>query len=376
MRVPLPIPLALALAAACPGREEVDAGPDDVDDVDDAGSAPTDAGFTDAGFPCEGVTGPLGSLELADGHAVVDDAALPSTIGAVAAVDEGQDGGAAWRVYGVDTAALAVVDLGTWPALSASPTNVFDVVPADETAAVETIYASSFLSADARFLVAGYSTFSGTGKVAVHDTTTSTTAYFDAPGVFAAALFGDALLVQAFGLDELAGPEADVYGLTGLGTASPSARVVLDFEQDAGIASGVVFTTGDGVPVIGRYQGGNEASAFPAATVAAALSPDGGPIAYASGAAITASPYAIGAGYGTTAAFATIDESFAGTGIVAVPVTTTDGGVTVGAEADVLGVGDGCSRPAYGALAPIGDDLLVGVDHPDERVLLRITRAP
>lgn len=359
----LSLGLFFGLAASCaPDGGDGDGGATDAaTDERDAGD---DAG-DDAGVdPCEGLDPVLGSLTLADGYSIVDSAPLPAGIGALRVVEEG----AGRRLFGVDVAADAVVDLGLWPDLAATPTKLFDVLPPDLDD--EGAMVSWFLAYDGTRLATGYTgsfdteTFVAPGAIALYDLTPGAAdplTFVDAANNYAAEFVGDTLALNASSLGALDEGTA-IYAL------ADAPRVLARYEDPTSTFGGPMVATKDGGLVVGGYVSATGQQHFftlSADDVDAALA--GEPVALADAEAVLAAPALAAARFGDDLAYVHGDFFNPLEGVRRVSLgagaerTPTD--VLTPWAAD-------CST--VDLLAPLDDDLLVSVD--DDEGGLRLLR--
>ncbi|MFZ9887521.1 MAG: hypothetical protein ACO3JL_08465 [Myxococcota bacterium] len=364
----------LAASIACvPITDAADAGHDEHHGSHDDGGTPMgddlaedstdDENPSSSSDSCESASydALLGTLVLSQGYTVAESAPLAPTVLAVAAVAEG----ASWQLFGLDSANLEVNDLGTWPTLRSEVTKVFSLLPESYSGEA---YASGFLASHGSTLVAGYTgdfdpeTFIATGELLVFDRSepgTVSPVRLLAPNNYAAAFVGDTLLVNAHGLGEV-GEETGVYGWR-VGETSIAAR----FEDPAATYGGPVLPLPGGDVVLGGYIG-DETQFFQ--VLADDLATTDAGVLLDDSRKVLGAPYLHAAPFGN--GFAYLHGDFFNP-VEAVRVVPFEGSAPSSAS-DVLLLVDDCT--SVDLLAPLGDDLLVGISDPQGRRLVRVSR--
>lgn len=359
-----PLPLA-----CMPTSGVSDAGHEDHESHDEDGGMPMgdepagDTATGDPNDPCADATydAVLGTLMLADGFATKESASLPTDVVAVAAVVDGSS----WRLFGLDATELVVTDLGGWPSLQSEPAKVFSLLP--ESYGGEA-FASGFLASRGSTLVAGYTgdfdpeTFVASGELVVFDRSAQSgvaPVRVNAPNNYAAAYVGETLLVNAHRIAEL-GDETRVYGWRD-GVASVVAR----FEDPASTYGGPVLPLADGGAVVGGYVT-DETQFFHLLADDLAAPADG--VLLDENRKVLGAPYLHAAPFG--AGFAYLHGDFFNP-VEAVRVVSLedDAGQRT---TDVLQLVDACTN--VDLLASLGEDLLVGINDPQGRRLVRLSR--
>lgn len=380
------------LACAPTGQGIGDAGPGDAGAGDagasqDAGVPAPDAGGPtgDAGVPadpCANATfdDALGTLRLAPGFALIGSAPLPESAIAAAALDVAGES----HVAVVDGVTLEVKDLGPWPTLSAG-ISLFSLLPADESA--EAPFASYFLASTGSDLAAGYTSFDTEaftfpGQVVWWNGTSA--AWFAAEGNYSAAFTvpegaaesaGPMLLVNGLSATTLA-EGAAIYGVRDHDAWSTG--IVATFPESWGAYSGYTAVTTAGIAVVGGFYALAEAPAtnhlhaLPSASLAPAAGEDvaaelGDNDRIWSGSALQVSAFGAGIAVLEGDYGAPID------GLRYLPLLASTTGVEAGPQRDILSAADACT--AITLLAPMGEDLLVGLADRAGSRLLRIQQA-
>ncbi|WNG21045.1 hypothetical protein [Cystobacter fuscus] len=346
----------------------------------DAGTEPTpDAGSdagTDAGTEptaCADLPhdAQLGTLQLQPGFSVVESAALPTGIGVITAV-EGASG--SYTVYGVNSD-KSVYALGTWPNVAASTTPLYPIVPAEVTQAA---YVSSYLASDGVRLMAGYTLGDVSGKVAVYDTVTNTSTYLSARGNFSAVGLDGAFLLNGLALEGASETGSAVYALKTQSTPFSVSRLATF--PVANSASGFNALATNKIVVLGYYGSNNVLHAVSPETYAPALA--AGTSLELSGAntpQIYAGSdlfYAAGFGAGVALHRGVYSESYEqlthDVSRIALSPAGSDGkGVTAGDLKAVLTQSNNTCTSVV-AMAPLAEDLLVGVEDKNGRRLVRL----
>lgn len=368
--------LSFGVGSACAPSSGGDDGgtPDAAEDLSDTGDAGetdagdrSDAGDTgdagDGGVTCEGLDPVLGSLTLAPGFSVVESVPLQPGIGGLRAVEEGGD----QRLFGIDRAQDAVVDLGLWPELSATPSKRFEVLPPDlddEGAVV-----GSYVAFDGTRLAAGYTgsfdqtTLVAPGAVAFYDVTPGVAdplRYVESPNNYSADFIGETLVLNAGGLGELSEGTA-IYALAG------EPRVLARFEDPSSTYGGPLVALPDGSLVVAGYVSETGLQHFyllPAAELSAALVGDA--ISLPEADEVLRAPVLAAARFGSDLAY--LHGDFFNPVEAVRRVSLGEGAERT--PVDVLTFQDDCTE--VGRLTALADDLLVGVR--DDEGGLRLVR--
>ena len=301
----------------------------------------------------------LGTAVLGAGFSVVDSAASPLPAGsflAIAAVDDGA-GNAEVLVLHAD---VGVERIGVWPNLAQTDAPPTSLAPADFD--IEADFASYYLVADRDFLVAGFTRADFSGALAIHDRSLGTTTFVDAPGNYHAAAVDGRLLVNGFGLGDLASDGARVFGLAEL--AAPRAVQVVDF-GGAPFSSfvlplrsgGALLGATDPVTFENEFHGVTSA-ALDGAFAAPATAPSVGSPVVSIPALLGATPLADGV------AFVAVDDvtTFAPSALRFVSVGGDGGAGGIGELVDALTLTDDCTSIGAVAAFPDGSALVV-LDH-------------
>lgn len=357
---------ALAAVGCTPSPGE-DAGPTP---ESDAGPG-TDAGEPDGGAPdpCVGATYDpvLGTLSVAAGYEVVDDAPLPENIVAVGTGPV--EGGTGYQVYAGNAVSLSVLDLGVWPDLTAG-SELYSVVPDD--VAPDDAFLSPFLVvgtiAGDGFVAAGYTqafdadTGQAPGALTVYD---GGRTFIDAPNNYSGGTFAEThFVVNAAGADTTTGDNG-IYAVGPDGTSYQAAS----FDSGWMASNGFTAVAGGLVVTGGFFDDGtsgpaNHLFALPIADVAAAE--NDGAIDLAQAEEVAVGALSAAAGFG--------DDLAVIRGDFFVPLEGVER-ISLAQGADrtpepVLEASDDCT--IVDVLASMGDDLLVGVQDPNGRRLLQV----
>jgi hypothetical protein len=321
-----------------------------------------DAGPDD---PCE-VAGDLGTFNLGAGFELADTSRHGLEQMRLAANPDGD-------VFGLRSSTQEVVSLGQWPDLQEGAV-VGSVVPGDLGGDA---FLSPWLTATADGVAAGYTeSFNpDTGEIPGAVTTdVEGGVLLAAPGNFTAASYRGALLVNSLGLNELSEGAAIYYA--DVVTSGVFAR----FEREWFAFSGFTAVTSGGVVVVGGFYAPDEDSAatnrLHAATPAEADAALGGaPLSIAALPEIASGDITDVAPFGDGVALLKAPFGEPPEGVERVPLDGAGIEVEAGAIEVVLERG-GADCTAVDFLAPLGDDLLVGLsgDSEGERVV-RVTLA-
>ncbi|OJH42413.1 hypothetical protein [Cystobacter ferrugineus] len=341
----------------------------------DAGTDPgTDAG-TDAGTEptaCADLShdAQLGTLQLQPGFTVVESALLAENIGAITAV-AGASG--SYTVYGVNSD-KSVYALGTWPNVAGSTTPLFPVV---EPNGPQNAFPSNYLVSDGVRLLAGYTLADASGKVAVHDTVTNASTYLAAKGNFSAVGLDGAFLINGLDLEGVSETGSAVYALKTQSTPFSVSRLATF--PVAQSASGFNALTTNKIVVLGYFGGKNVLHAVSPETYAPALaagtsldlSGANTPQIYAGSDLF----YAAGFGAGVALHRGAYSESYEqlthDVARISLSPAGSDGkGVTAGNLEVVLSQSNTCTSVV--AMAPLAEDLLVGLEDKNGRRLVRL----
>ncbi|EPX61443.1 hypothetical protein D187_001226 [Cystobacter fuscus DSM 2262] len=350
----------------------------------DAGTEPEPDAGTDAGTEPEPDAGTeptacadlphdarLGTLQLQPGFTVVESAPLPASIGAITSV-AGASG--SYTVYGVNSD-KSVYALGTWPNVAASTTPLFPVV---EPNGPQDAFVSNYLASDGVRLVAGYTRADLSGKVAVHDTVTNASTYLSAKGNFSAVGLDGAFLLNGLALEGVSETGSAVYALKTQSTPFSVSRLATF--PVAQSASGFNALTTNKIVVLGYYGGNNVLHAVSPETYAPALAAGTSldladtntPRIYAGSDLF----YAAGFGAGVALHRGSYSESYEqlthDVSRIALSPAGSDGkGVTAGDLKAVLTQSNNTCTSVV-AMAPLAEDLLVGVEDKNGRRLVRL----
>ncbi len=198
-------------------------------------------GDGDAGIDCATVAldAVLGTLTLKNGATVTQSAVLPQGILAVGSVGS--------SLYGLSKD-NTIRSLGSLPALSLGPA-LASVLTQDDLLADAGTFLNGYLAANQTELLAGY-TKSGAGypgAVVKYDVTDGGTQYFNAPGNYTAAGFGNRFLINGVAL-EGAG-DAGVYAIDNQGGFA-----LATVESSWMPSNGVTGVTSNDVMLLGYYS--------------------------------------------------------------------------------------------------------------------------
>jgi hypothetical protein len=339
----------------------------------DAGGV--DAG-TDAGVSCDDLAhdAKLGTLRLEPGFAATESAELPPQIGAVTALAHGNS----YRLYGLRNSDKSLYSLGTWPTVALGNTALVSVI--SEPDRTETTFLGGYLTNDGTRLLSGY-TKPGTGfpgNVVIHDTVTpSNSTYLSAPGNFSAAAVPGAFLINGTGLGTSQGTA--VHALK-VDNQTQTVSTLATFPSTTA-ASGYTAVSTNGIAVLGySVYPQNVLRAVPPAAYTAALS-SGNPLplgdwpevysgedlfaaaGFSSGVALHRGSYDAQTFAPLTQDVMRVELTVDGSN----PRTVITGGLT-----PVLTASNTCTQ--VDLLAPLGEDLLVGVTDRNGHRLVRLVR--
>jgi hypothetical protein len=352
----------------------------------DAGTEPeTDAGTepeTDAGTEptsCADLShdAQLGTLQLQPGFSVVESAPLPEHIGAITAVADAEG---SYTLYGLNSDE-SVYALGTWPEVAASTTPLYPIVPAG----VAQAYVGSYLVSDGVRLMGGYTLADFSGKVAIHEPESDTPAHVSATGNFSAVGLDGAFLINGLGLEGVSGTGIGVYALKT--QSAPFQASKLATFPSAGTFSGFSALATNKIVALGyAYSTPVPGNDYASTNALRAVSPDTYASALTEGTTLdlaganTPEIYsgldlrdAAGFGAGVALKRSPSSDDYTNTRDVArIALTPTqDGsGVTVGQLQEVLTQGNTCTKVV--TMAPLAEDLLVGVQDKNGRRLVRL----
>jgi len=330
----------------------------------------------DAGLPCSDLAhdAKLGTLRLEPGFTVAESVAIPSSLVAVTAITHGNS----YKLYGLRTSDKTVQSLGTWPTVTVdSAPPVFVLAEEDRN---ETTFLGGYLTNDGTRVLTGY-TKMGTGfpgNVLVYDTVTpANSTRLSAPGNFSAAAVPGTFFINGTGLGTATGPA--VYALRAQNQTYAMSTLATFPSTTA--ASGYTAVSTNNVAVFGySVYPKNTLHAVPPAEYTAALS-SGKPFALAGWPEVYSGEDLFGAagfGSGVVLHRGSYDpETFAPLTKDVVRRELTVGGsssqtVAVGALTPVLTAVNTCTQ--VNTLAPMGEDLLVGVSDENGHRLVRLQK--
>lgn len=338
---------------------------------------PTDGGTDGGVITCD--TTPhdpkLGTLQLQAGFEATESAPLPVGILAVTAVGPGP----VYALYGVRANDDSLESLGSWPSLQPATEALFPILAPEDRSS--NVFLGSYLVNDGTRLLAGY-TKSGTGfpgNVALYDTVTpAKSGYYAAPGNFSAVALPGYFLVNGLGLAGTTG-DSGIYALK-VESDPATSWLLATFDPSWSASSGLSAMTEDGVAVLGYFDGNtfiNRLRAAPPSLYKPAL--QGGTafqLAQASEIDVQSDLFSASSfGKGVALLRGNYDATFTPVylDVTRVPLTISDENdpdVSVETPTPVLRFADKCT--VVDLLAPLGNDLLVGMTDKNGRRLVRI----
>jgi hypothetical protein len=315
----------------------------------------------------------LGTLRLRTGFTLAESVELPAQIGAVTAIANGNG----YTLYGLRTSDKSIHALGTWPTLTLANTPPVSVISQSDREA--TTFLSGYLTNDGTRLLSGYTKtgMNFPGNVVSYDTVTpSNSTYLSAPGNFSAAAVPGTFFINGTGLLTLEGPA--VYALK-VQNQDLTVSTLATF-PNAMAASGYTAVSTNGAAVLGySVYPKNTLHAVPPGEYTAALS-RGTPFALADWPEVYSGEDVFGvAGFGSGVVVhrGSYDANFNALTQDVVRRELTVGGsdsqvIIVGALTPVLTTDNPCTQ--VDILAPMGEDLLVGVKDENGHRLVRIQK--